>query len=146
MKTLDEVIRGFECCEEINCAECPYANWDNTDVVHCNDTKKEDDALHYLKTYKDDKDDLTALRAFWAEQQDNSPLTWDELKQMEGKPVWVEYNLHLSAEAQKLSKAWFVISGFQPLGKHEMMVATNHFVFTDYEQFSGWQAYRKERG
>ena len=51
MKTLDEVIKGIECCKEINCAECPYANWDNTDIVRCDPSDKEDDALIYLKSY-----------------------------------------------------------------------------------------------
>ena len=69
MKTLDEVIRGFECCNAINCAECPYANWDNTDAVRCDPSDKDDDALHYLKAYKEDRNELTALRAYWAEMQ-----------------------------------------------------------------------------
>lgn len=45
MKTLDEVIFG-----------APYSP-----------TPWEADALVYLKAYRDDKDDLTALRAYWAE-------------------------------------------------------------------------------
>lgn len=76
---------------------------------------------------------------------DNEALTWEQLKIMEGKPVWIEYNLHLSERAQALSKAWFVILDFRPLGKNEMMITKNNFVFTDYEIGTEWKAYRKER-
>ena len=79
-------------------------------------------------------------------EQKNEPLTWDELRTMEGKPVWVEYNRHLSEKAQALSKGWFVIFDFRPLGETEMMSMTNNFVFTLFEQQRDlWQAYRKER-
>ncbi len=67
MKTLDEVIKGFECCQEINCAECPYANWDNTDIVRCDPMDKEDDALHYLKAFRDAKDALETEKDRYAE-------------------------------------------------------------------------------
>ncbi len=69
MKTLNEVIYQLE-----NCAYAPLT----------------DDTLQYLKAYRDDKNDLTALRAYWKEQHENLPLTWDELNCMNGKPVWVE--------------------------------------------------------
>ena len=134
METLDEVIKNIEAMWV-----CPSS--DGADE-YCELMSVREDALHYLKEYRTTQ---TAYIKAMADLDDNPQLSWDELKQMEGKPVWVEYNLHLSAEAQKLSKAWFVISGFQPLEKHEMMVTTNQFVFTDYDQFSGWQAYRKER-
>ena len=64
MKTLDEVIKAFEwCCndDEDECTECPYDGED--DGCH----QRNLDALHYLKAYKDDRNDLTALRAYWAE-------------------------------------------------------------------------------
>ena len=32
--------------------------------------------------------ELTVLRAFWKEQHDNHPLDWDDLRKMEGMPVW----------------------------------------------------------
>ncbi|MBQ9402135.1 MAG: hypothetical protein IJU38_07160 [Clostridia bacterium] len=105
MKTLDEVI-----------FEAPYSPtpWEadalhylkeyRSDKLQWEADKKayEDErqkAIHatkkarerYIALAKDTKDDMTALRAFWAEQQANPPLSWDELKQMEGKPVWYEH-------------------------------------------------------
>ena len=75
MKTLDEVIDYCEgkqtCGEWVGIA----------------------DALHYLKEYRDLKSTMD-----WHEEMEeirrsltNDLLTWDELKQMEGKPVWIEY-------------------------------------------------------
>ena len=56
------------------------------------------DALHYLKEYKKDRENpdgdhqqLEKARALLQEFFANPPLTWDELKTMEGKPVWVEW-------------------------------------------------------
>ena len=60
MKTLDETIKGFECCEEINCAECPYANWDKKEW-RCDPSDKDDDALYFLKNYKEMVDGFTGV-------------------------------------------------------------------------------------
>ena len=50
MKTLDEVIKGFECCELGSvyslCESCPYAG-----IGSCN-AEIETDALHYLKEFR----------------------------------------------------------------------------------------------
>lgn len=152
MKTLDEVIKGFECCQEINCAECPYANWDNTDVVHCNDTKKDDDALHYLLEYRTEKQILNDRKEhyeywehkYYAELEKNDPLSWDELKTMEGKPVWVEYNLHLS-DRDARSRMWIIVQKIMPWRQDDELIYYSGFVFGKKEQGKTWQAYRKER-
>ena len=178
MKTLDEVIHGYECCLAINCAECPYVNWNNTDVVRCDPTDKDDDALHYLKEYRQKQKwleeseryysehganyeqavkDLTAKEQFYNDcvkrcteiineyekmvadylSFNNPALTWDELKQMEGKPVGVEALLY---------KQWAVIA----------YVGDKYIRFEGADLYApesrtymgkdnGWQAYRKER-
>ena len=160
MKTLEEVIKALEICtsDRGGCEGCPYD-------PDCKPDKKWDEAIHYLKkyqkvdsnywsekaiselnniadaiflrAYREDKDELTALRAFWKEQHENAPLTWDELKTMEGKPVWVEALLY---------KQWAVIG----------YVGENHIRFEGVNLYApesrtymgaenGWQAYRKER-
>lgn len=87
MKTLDEVIKALDVCSTgKGCENCPYAVYDEDgfeEYLECG--KMNVDALYYLKTYKDDKDDLTALRAYWKEQHENNALTWDELKRESGK-------------------------------------------------------------
>lgn len=87
MKTLDEVIKANECCNhgepDSRCEYCPY----NGIGACC--LERESNALHYLKEYRTLQ--YGYIKAI-ANLEDNPPLTWDELKTMEGKPVWVETN------------------------------------------------------
>ena len=126
MKTLDEVIKAFEQCND-KCYECAY-HLGNSCII-----KRNSDALHYLKAYKDDKDDLTALRAFWKEQQANPALTWEELKQMEGKPVWVEYDGY--------KPMWDIVDKII----NERTIETYNCMLHNEGIGIYWQAYRKER-
>ena len=88
MKTLDEVI-------EIA-----------SDLTNGFDERSiEKQMLHYLKEYKYDKNDLTAIRTYLALQNDNPALTWDELRQMKNKPVWIETYL------MENRNAWYLICG-----------------------------------
>ena len=135
MKTLNEVIKSFEWCvtdDHDECDGCPYNTGKDTDCHERNI-----DALHYLKAYKEDKDDLTALRAYWAEQQANPALTWDELKNMVGKPVWVEALLY---------KQWAVIAY---IGEEYIRFEGANLYAPECRIYmgedNGWQAYRKER-
>ena len=78
--------------------------------------------------------DYVALKQWWTEQQVNPPLTWDELKTMEGKPVWVvvdgKERWHI---IMKVTNEHLILESGLPLHKCWM----NHP--------DGWQAYRKER-
>ena len=162
MKTLDEVIKGFQCCQEINCAECPYANWDNTDVARCNDTEKEDDALHYLWEYREKQRGYEIALEQLLEEMDNyqtavrncedvclkaemvvkdaernDPLSWDELKAMKGKPVWIEHD--------GFTPQWELVTR---IGKVHFYAVDAVFFETEYDidkYGTTWQAYRKER-
>ena len=133
MKTLDEVINILE-----KFWICPSSDEANE---YCELWSVKDDAIQYLKAYKDDRNDLSALRAFWAEQQANDPLTWDELKQMEGKPVWVEYDGY--------TPDWEVIEN---VGATRSSISdfTGDFIETHmsilHKEDMGktWKAYRKE--
>lgn len=82
--TLDEVIKELE-------------NRQNFIMYYGQDgTEWQSDELYYLKEYRKQKEQIDALPDyydlvnFWAESQANPPLTWEQLKTMEGKPVWVE--------------------------------------------------------
>ena len=113
------------------------------------------DALHYLKEYRSEKAMWEADRKGylnWIEQykearekhqqavielKKNPPLTWDELRTMEGKPVWVEHHLF---------KGWRLI-GWQ--GNDHMMNLVGPYseqlpLFAD-GCGCDWQVYRKER-
>lgn len=116
MKTLDEVIDELE-------DEGLFA-----------------DALHYLKEYRRDCEELVeAAKSLTKKEHElavtekNDPLTWDELQHMEGKPVWVEYEYDGKGE-------WTIVR----------IVEENNMIddigaYPREQLGKAWQAYRKER-
>lgn len=145
MKTLDEVIKALE--------ENPVPMAYTAKVA----VQEEDlfDALSYLKMYRSDQLQWEVDRKGyldWIDQykearekhqqavielKKNPPLTWEELKGMDGKPVWVEALLY---------KQWAIIA----------YVGNDHIRFEGANLYApesrvymgdddGWQAYRKER-
>ena len=115
-------------------------NCERAENIYKQKQKAAEDALWI---YKDDKDDLTALRAYRKEQYENNALTWDELRQMEGKPVWVEYGIGFN------QKRWVVIHSFHNTGSFCYMDVSGNYPNSFWEKDMGadefWQAYRKER-
>ena len=83
MKTLDEVINDFEIClkASLNLESCNGCSYADEDDPRCR-SHSSADALHYLKEYKTLQ--YGYIKAI-ADLEDNPPLSWDELKQMEGK-------------------------------------------------------------
>ena len=130
VKTLDEVIKALELCSSENkCLyNCPYSCKEG---IECID-EMEKDALHYLKHLQE------YYNISREHHEPNEPLTWDELQQMEGKPVWVhlfgsglgEWNL---IHAQLDNLIWFADG--------------NGYIYDMNAEKLGktWQAYRKER-
>lgn len=99
MKTLDEVIKAFEYTYENDPIAWTYGvdalhylkeyqehmKW-HAYEEHCLDNEKK--ALQEKKAEFDEVlTDYVALKQWWAEQQENPPLSWNELKEMKGKPV-----------------------------------------------------------
>lgn len=121
MKTLDEVIYTMR-----------FQRTDSDTIS---------DAVSYLRDFKDLlivvhklKNDFDELTRHYIDE--NPPLTWDELKEMEGKPVWVEH---------KLFKGWRLV-GWQA-NEHLMnLVGSYSEQVPLFEDDCGvlWQAYRKE--
>ena len=165
MKTLDEVIEAERHCIGIGCRGCPY------DIVtYGGSCECDEDALYYLEKYRDNfearndqveryqkaaKDceeiltDYVALKQYWAEQQENEPLTWDELRQMEGKPVWIE------KKHSELYHMWGLVARIKRYQGHEYAVIkcsdlcnspmSNIRLYDTMYLNDGWQAYRKEQ-
>lgn len=131
MKTLNEVIDQLTECHT------NWARWsENSDIV---DRSAVADALHYLKHLQE------YYNMSREHHEPNPALTWDELRQMEGKPVWVEYNFHLrDKEIRDKSKRWCIIGKFKPWNDTEITITENGFVLSKREQ-NCWKAYRKER-
>ena len=144
MKSLDEVIKKIE-----KQWVCPSS--DEADE-YCELYDVRDDALHYLKEYRDDRENFSeaisncgkALNKYimdintLAQQEENLPLTWSELCTMEGKPVWVEQH-------HGDTKGWLLI-----LRKCDDVVTCttkhgNSFYLYKANYGEKWQAYRKEK-
>ena len=116
MKTLDEVIR---------------------DVAKRRDL--DNDIYHYLKEYQTLQ--YGYIKAM-ADLEDNPPLTWDELKQMRGKPVWIE------EIGQKYSSShWEIHNGIEDAYDGDEILYLQPFFETETKNSLGktWNAYRKER-
>lgn len=167
MKTLDEVITALEYCtgfDFVRCQDCPgYSEPDcgvQTDALNYlkeyrdrketlrNWTEKAiseqqnlSDAITFMQAYRDDKDDLTALRAYWKEQNENNALTWDELRTMEGKPVWVE-----EIGRKYSTPHWAIHHGIMDgYDGDENLYLEPFEVLTKFTLGKTWKAYRKER-
>ena len=154
MKTLDKVIKAYEQCAkpdlEEGCGDCAYRN------EKCGSCKcvRNDDALHYLRMlklyrqtplaqsiHKMQKEYALYPTEDWGEDEPdfNPALTWSELKQMEGKPVWIV------PEEEK--GYWFVIEFFNnnPYYGGDRVCFTNDVMLNRCDLGKTWQAYRKER-
>lgn len=138
MKTLDEVIKA---CEET------VSDVDRgVDIEGCylgaTETR---DALHYLKEYQETKKHLACLDDAEIHGDDtqvvnNPALTWDDLKQMEGKPVWVEW-----ASPRKHYREWFLLD-VQGEGTIVFRAVNGDSLYlSECDLGKTWQAYRKER-
>ncbi len=98
----------------------------------------------YIALAKDTKDELAVLRDYWAEQQENRSLTWDELMTMVGKPVWVEV-LRDNGHHYKWEGQWMLVKEFTQgmYGKYcHMEPNYRTWINTTYGDL--WRAYRKE--
>ena len=147
MKTLDEVIMALRCTDpevdpETKCNDCPYKESRRNDLWYVGPSCLDEmfsDALHYLKEYREKHDDILRMEEAlgYCEIMANPPLTWDELKSMEGKPVWVEHIYY---------KKWLIVKDVY----EETIVLDGNGFYTQYfsddnEKETRWQAYRKER-
>ena len=164
MKTLTEVIEDAERCLlpfPGDCLNCPHFDSTDDDLGYDCQKKILRDAVGYLKTYRDSKEWLELEKRNYAEAvrncdeaeakytlmvldfNRNDPLSWDELRQMEGKPVWIEeYDAVDSTRGWRHCR-WMLIE----FVNDSYMDARN----SDGEQYNfdkgeeTWKAYRKER-
>lgn len=75
----------------------------------------------------------------WKEGVSNPPLSWDELRQMKGKPVWVEF--YRIGKVEPYDTEWII---FKDINR-DYMADTNEFVYKASDCGAYWKAYRKER-
>ena len=149
MKTLDEVIRANECCDhgepDSRCEDCPY----NGIGACC--LERESDALHYLKELRNITDipmeyfkssgtlQISCPKChieFVILPESNNALTWEELKQMEGKPIWVETDDN--------EKFWTIVDNFRIICNQECLCCSKGYMCRSTYTRGDWQAYREE--
>ena len=99
-----------------------------------------DAAIAYLKGYREVLPEYAQMKL---DAVKNDPLTWDDLKQMEGKPVWVEYGCDFN------QKRWVIIGSFHGRkNEFQYMDVSGGYPNTFWKKDMGadeyWQAYRKE--
>lgn len=148
MKTIDEVIKALEMCTADNCvclSGCPYSEFADGDdgCEYHAIPAMQIDALHYLKIFQRHEERVRSqLDDLKEEYQPNEPLTWEQLKQMEGKPVWVEL-------PHSYRKAWGLNDGMftDAYGNDCITVKVLHDLWHLQKKQMGetWQAYRKEK-
>lgn len=159
MKTIDEVIESITKQSGLEIRNVRKPEKDRFWV----DRETYNDALYYLREYRSEKVMWEADRKGyldWIEQykearekhqqavielKRNDPITWDELRQMEGNPVWVEI---LSDEID-LSSRWMMVA--RETKAHSLPLAytddMGHWIYGHEDDLGKtWQAYRKERG
>lgn len=158
MKTLDEVIEALNNCADVNanfeaCECCEYRDI-RDDGYDCGRLQMMEDALHYLRELRQnlaelgnpdgDHQQLLKCQALLQELYRNEPLSWDELKQMEGKPVWVEEKYSFNNEWHG---GWEVINTVwdSDWDDDPYLSMTNEEYRHKDDMGERWQAYRKER-
>lgn len=144
MKTLDEIIKRIEIYKNIfdknGCFECHYREDD------CIDSCFLENVLHYLNTIETTENlyhDAVNELSKWKDEDWKDrclPLTWNELKQMEGKPIWMEFTYH---NPEEIYKYWTIVKYFDnDEGGAKMITGTGVYHKCDID--TDWQAYRKE--
>jgi len=151
MKTLDEVIKAVQHCRLISGFDDSYEYDGGCPYEDCSKCEQKrmfgKDIIHYLKAYKrvQNKIEKIALGNIedTLDKLDNKSLSWDELKSMEGKPVWVEGKTMDDHDGEY--KFWCIV------GKTDKLDTYIHLREHGYSHWKNtygdwWQAYRKERG
>lgn len=138
MKTLDEVITSMNHVE-FCCTNCKLQF--DCDEIEC----FLEDALYYLNILQKMQKAQPVTKGEWDELY-NTPLTWDELRTMEAKPVWLESHGDISEftgwciVSRALSdRAHFILSHYDD------NFLTYEMALPDITFGRDWQVYRKER-
>ena len=96
-----------------------------------------DEAIAYLKGYREILPEYSQMKL----NAVNAPLTWEELKQMEGKPVWVEGSHGCIYD----HKSWALISFDKNDDMKCQLYDSCEFWIGKEDYGTDWNAYRKEK-
>jgi len=144
LKPLEKVVKALEICGKVDPSLCPYfdtKHWECCTGHIQGYSPVKDDAYSYLREYLDyQKLQKMVKKSDSFLDTDNSPLSWNELKQMEGKPVWVE-----TQWGRELDSEWMVINYLLKFEDGTEALLTSCGLLDQKQQSVIWQAYRKER-
>jgi hypothetical protein len=149
MKSLDEVIRAAHHCGLISGFDDYYKYDGGCPYEDCSKCEKKrmlgKDIIKYLNEYKRISAKLEKIAVGniteTLEKLDNPALTWEELQQMVGKPIWIEAE-SLCLGINPYWKNWYIIKSFSD---DEFMYCNDGYEWAKEMQGRMWQAYRKER-
>lgn len=142
-ETLDEAIDALAFCSEGLCEYCPFNKEDRN---LCEDAKCAV-ALGYLKEYKKRYEDLINATKDLKKQyilnnltNNRALLTWEELKTMEGEPVWIELSYH---HPEQKYEYWDIIKYFDMIEDYEVIVLSKTgYLYKDLLN-KDWKAYQR---
>lgn len=120
MYSLDQVIYFLEQRQQTE-------DWNIRDV-----------AIAYLKGYREVLPEYAQMKL---DAVKNEPLTWNELKQMEGKPVWIEF---LNDEGE-WNGEWCLVESSNNVLCEILRCQKTWWGLRKITLGKTWQAYRKER-
>ena len=121
--TLDEAIRHCEEVAENRCDECGMEH------------RQLSEWLKELKERREADGEKN--------RTDNLPLSWEELKSMQGKPIWVEYEGYIPG--WEIIKHIGIYKWTINSNDDEVIIETNSSILHEEEQGKTWQAYKKEK-
>ena len=132
MKT-EELVAALRKCGSVGagCDGCPFENGGAIDAEWCGDAlvrAAADRLEEYVDRCKRYADEIMELR----EQQGNDLLSLDELRQMDGEPVWVQ-----SPGVPEYGR-WAIVEG---AGENCLFL---HDDFTCHDYGKTWLAYRQK--
>lgn len=142
MKSLDEVIEEMQLKSDVN----RHYREENADVLHylvlCREYKKQMEIVEQIK--QDAVRQRDAHIKALADLKRNEPLTWDELRSMEGKPVYVK--LLGAYESYPNASRWMLVQSDVSFGNAWFIDRSRaRYCFYEKDMNEIWQAYRKER-
>ena len=141
MMSLEEIIKALTKCDG-NCGGgCEFSGAYGCNVMFV----LKGDILHHLKDYRQtikylevQHDHVEQLCEY---SKNNPPLTWDELLQMQGKPVYVVFD-HINGEQDGI---WAIVNSFMTMSSGRRMIHLSEMLIDVESYGTKWKAYRREK-
>ena len=145
MKPLEKVVKALEICGKVDPSLCPYfdtKHWKCCTGYIQRYSPVKDDAYSYLREYLNyQKSQKTINKSDSLSETENKPLSWEELRQMVGKPVWLEE----LRDGSRWYGFWDVVSDAVDYGDEKIVYTKSEMRYEMAEYGTIWKAYKQER-